>query len=126
MYSFALGQTLEEIHDSGLQRIFGTNHEEASLLDSRLEDFRSVPQMGCGDADVAADGVPHERFRVVPKVCRQQSFDRWPDTVDHRREISRLLLPRPHELFECGQNGPTPGVAQNNDERSAEPLRGEL
>jgi hypothetical protein len=39
---------------------------------------------------------------------------------------SATASPRTHELFQCGQNHPTPRVAQNHKERRAEALCGEL
>ena len=41
----SLRHTIEEINDSGLQRILGTYDEESTILDQLLEDFRSVSQM---------------------------------------------------------------------------------
>jgi hypothetical protein len=40
--------------------------------------------------------------------------------------MSRLALRWPQELFDCGQNDPALRVAENHDERSVEPLRGEF
>src|SRR5258705_1882730 len=121
-----LRHTIEEINDPSLETILGAYHEEPISLDQLLENFRSVSQMVCGDADVGPNGVPHQSFGVVPEVCRQQRFHGWPNAVNDRTKIPRLVFSRPHEFFKCGQNSAAPRVAQNHDERCAEPLRSEL
>jgi hypothetical protein len=85
-----------------------------------------VPQVVCRDPDVGPDRMPHERIRIVSELCRQQNFHGGPDAVDDRTQIARLVLPRPHQLFQRGRHRPAPGVAQHHDERRPEALGGKL
>ena len=83
-----LRHTVEEIYDSSLQRILGSDDEEPIVLDQLLEDLRSMSQMVRGDADVGPNGLPHQSIRVVPEFWRQQRLHGWPDTVNDRPEVA--------------------------------------
>ena len=121
-----LRHTIEEINDPSFQRILGTDDEKPSSLDQLLEDLRSVSQMVCGGADVGPNRVPHQSVRVVPEVGRQQRFHGWPNAVDDRAKVPRLVVRRPLKFFQRCQNRPTLGVSQNHHQPCAEPLCGEL
>ena len=70
--------------------------------------------------------MSHESLRVASELGREQRLDGWSNAVDDRTQIRRLFLFRSSELLESRQNGATARVAQYDDERCAEPLRGEL
>ncbi len=110
-----LRHTVEEINDPSFQRILGTHDEKPIALDQPLKDLRSVSQMVGGDTDVRPNGMPQQSVRVVPEFCRQQRFHGWPNAVNNRTQIPRLVFRRPHKFFECGQNSPAPRVAKNHD-----------
>src|SRR5436309_7827868 len=101
-----LRHTIEEINEPGLQRVLGTYDEKSISLDQFFEDLRSVSQMVCGDADVGANGLPHQSIRVVPEFCRQQRFHGWPNTINDRMQIPRLVSRRLLKFFQRGENSP--------------------
>ena len=96
--------TIEEINDPSLQRILGAYDEEPIALDQLLEDFRSVSQMVYGDTDIGPNSLPHQRLRVVPKICRQQRFHGWANAVNDRTQIPRLVSRRLLKFVQGGQN----------------------
>ena len=54
------------------------------------------------------------------------AFHRWPNAVDDRSQIPRLLLPRPHEFFQRGKNSSAPRVTEHHNEPCAEPFCGKF
>jgi len=66
-----LRHTVKEIYNPGLQRILRGDYEEPILTDQLLEDFRSMSQMVCRDADVRPNGLPHQSIRVGIEACFQ-------------------------------------------------------
>lgn len=85
-----------------------------------------MSQMACGGTDVGANSVLHQSIWVVPEFRRQQPFDGWPNAVNNRTQIPRLVLRGALEFFQRRQNRPAPRVTQNHHEPSAEPLRSKL
>src|SRR3990172_1411452 len=81
-------QTIEEIHDSGLQRGFGPDHDELACPDQLFEEFRSVSQVVCGGTNVGANGLSHQRVRVTSQLGRQQRLDRGSDAVHDGTEMA--------------------------------------
>ena len=79
-----------------------------------------------GNTNIAANSVSHESLRVASELGREQRLDGWSNAVDDRTQIRRLFFFRSSELLESRQNGATARVAQYDNERCAEPLRGEL
>ena len=66
-----LRHTVEEINDSRSPEEYLGAHDEGPFpMDQRLDNFRSVAPIGCGDADVAANGVTHESSRPLVGVER--------------------------------------------------------
>ena len=86
-----LRHIVEELNDPSLQRILGADDEEPFTLDQLLENFRSVSQLIRGCANVGPNGLPKQSLRVVPELCSEQRFHRWPNPVDDRAEIPRLV-----------------------------------
>src|SRR2546422_10055752 len=82
--------------------------------------------MVCRSADVGPNGLPHQIIWVGPEFFPQQCFHGWPDTVNDRPEVRRVVFRRTPKFLQGGQNSPTLGVAQHHDESCAEPFRGEL
>ncbi|MDB5762260.1 MAG: hypothetical protein JWQ21_1255 [Herminiimonas sp.] len=124
--SVSLRYTVEELYGPGLQRIFGTYHEEPIFLDQLLDHLRSMPQMVCRGEDVGAHGMPHQGISVMPEFCRQQAFHGRANEVDDRMQIPRLVFRRSLKFFQRRLNSPAPRVAQDDHEPCAEPFRGEL
>ena len=91
--------TVEEIYDSSLQRRLDSDDEQPIFLDQLFEDFRSMSQMVRRDAHVGPNGLPHQGTRVVREFCRQQRFHGWPDTVNDRTEVPRLVFRRTPKLL---------------------------
>ena len=121
-----LRYTLEEIDDPGLQRVFGTDDQKSIVLDVFLEDVRSPPQLVGGSTNVGSNGVLRQCIVVVSEFWRQQFLDRWPNAVDDRTQIARLVFCRPPKFFQGCLDSPALSVAQNYDEPCPEPLRGEF
>jgi hypothetical protein len=67
-----LGYALEEIDAACLERVLGTDDQQAAGLDQTLDDLRSMTQMADRYADVGANRVPHEGGGIVPQFRRQQ------------------------------------------------------
>src|SRR5881409_3519796 len=82
--------------------------------------------MVCRSADVGPNGLPNQIIWVWPEFFPQQCFHGWPDTVNDRPEVPRVVFRRTPKFLQGGQNSPTLGVAQHHDESCAEPFRGEL
>ncbi len=57
--------TIEEFNDASVQRVLGTDHEEAIVPDQLLENIRAMSQMVHRNADVGPNSLPHQRSQVV-------------------------------------------------------------
>ncbi len=85
-----------------------------------------MPQLVGRNADVGSNGVLRQSIEVVAEFRCQQPLDRWPNAVDDRTQIPRLVLGRPPKFFQGCLNSAALGVAQHDDEPCSEPLRGKL
>jgi len=117
---------IEEINGPRLQRILSAYDEESLFPDHLLEDFGSMPQVVRGDTDVGPNSLPHQGIRIVPEFCRQQRFHGWPNAVNDRTQVPRLVFRRLLDFFQGGQNSAAPGMSQNHHQPCAGPRSGEL
>ena len=81
------GNSVEELYDSSIQRIFRADHLKPVSLDQLLEDFRSMSKVVCGHADIRANGLPHQSFGIASEFCRKQRFHGRPDSVNDCAQI---------------------------------------
>ena len=61
--------TIEELHDSRVERIFGARDEEPIVLGELLENIRSVSQVVCGSTNVVPNASKNECERLL--ACGQ-------------------------------------------------------
>ena len=61
----------------------------------------------------------HECAGVVPQFRGEQRLDRGAHAVDDGAQIARLILGRPAQFFQGGENGTALRVAQHHDEPRA-------
>jgi hypothetical protein len=120
------GEAIEEIDHTGLQRILRTNDQQAFLLNHPLQDGRSMSQVAGRDPDVCQDRLAGQGFVIMPEVSREQSLDRWPDSINDRAQVPRLSQVRLLQLFQGRLDRATPGMPQDNNQAGAEPLRRKL
>src|SRR6185503_9516337 len=83
---------LEELYDSGLQRILGAHHHEPLLVDQVFEHLGAVAQVVHRRADVGAYGLTHQRFLVVPQLGAQQRPHGRTHPIDDRAEVAGLIF----------------------------------
>src|ERR1700679_3659667 len=115
-------QSIEEIHDAGLQGVFGTNDHESGLLDELFDDVRAVPQMLHRRADIRADRRLTQGAKIVSEFRRQQAFDGRSDQIDDGVQIARLILDRTPQLLQCRFDGAALSVAQHHHQARPELL----
>ena len=85
-----------------------------------------MSQMICGGADVGPNRLPHQSLRVVLEIGRQQRFHGWPNAVDDRAKVPRLVACRLLKFFQGCQNRSALGVPENHHQPCALPPGGEL
>ena len=85
-----------------------------------------MPQMVRGGADVGTDCVPQQLIGVVSELCRQQRFNGWPDAIDDRTQVARLVFSRLLNLLQGRQNCAALGMPQYHNQPCAEPRSGKF
>jgi putative Ca2+/H+ antiporter (TMEM165/GDT1 family) len=120
------GHAVKEVHETRLERVLGADHHQPFALDELLQDFRAVPQLVCGHADVRSYRVVDENLGIARKGGVHEGFHRWTNAIHDRVQVSRLILGRSLKLLESGQDGATARVTEHDHEPGTETLRGEL
>ena len=64
-----VGHAVEEIDETGIEGVFGADDDEFIFFDQVLEDGGSAAEVVGGVADVGADGLVEESFRIVFDRC---------------------------------------------------------
>lgn len=62
----------------------------------------------------------------MPELCRQQRFHGWPNAVDDRTQVPRLVIRRLLKFFQGCQNRSALGMLQDHHQPRAESRRGKL
>src|SRR5882724_8981772 len=82
-----LGNSIEKIDDAAFQRILRADDEQPLVANELLDDFRPVPQVIHGGANIRADCLMDQFVQIVSQVRCQQILDRRPYQVDDRMEV---------------------------------------
>src|SRR5678816_1592944 len=59
------GRLVEKLHDPALQRILGTHHHQALILDQLFQHRRSVPEVIDRGMDVGTHGSLDQRLLII-------------------------------------------------------------
>ncbi len=79
-----------------------------------------------GRADVGADGMPKEGFRLVPELCGEKSFNSGPNAIDDGAESLQRTVTGSPKSFQGRLNGPATRMPQDHDKSRTELSDGEL
>src|SRR5213083_1620095 len=82
---------VEELHGAGLHTVLRSHDQQAVALDSSLEQRRTMSQVRNRRSDVRARGLRGERRGILRDGGREQRLDCWPDAIDDRAQIGRLV-----------------------------------
>src|SRR5687767_7879569 len=117
---------VEEIDDSGFQRVLRADNDEAISFDQLLEKVRATSQLTDGESHISTHGVVHQRFGIALRLRVQQRLDRRTDAVDDRPQVPRLGGRRLLQLLDRGENRAALRMAEHDDEPSAVTLGGKF
>src|SRR5688572_18879455 len=59
---------VEELDDSGFQRVLRADNDEAILFDQLLEERRSMSKLTDGKSHISTHGVVHQRVRIALRL----------------------------------------------------------
>ena len=91
---------IKKINLAGFEGIFGTDDEQALVLDELLKNLRAVAQLVHRHANIRSAGLANQLIRTVAESGRQERFDGWANPVDDRAQVFRLIKQRALQLID--------------------------
>src|SRR6185436_15075170 len=109
--------SFEEIDDSGPKRVLRPDHHEPVARDQLLEDLRAVLELVRRGSNVGSHRSLEELHRVAVGLALKERFDRRPDAIHNRSEISGMAAPAwPLQLFQGGDHRSAARMTQDDDQ----------
>ena len=117
---------VEKLDFAALDRIFGADDREVSLVNELFEYERAVRQFFHGGADIGAYSRAGQRFFVAIPVHLEYRLDRRPHSIDNGAQVWRPVRLLEGKFFERGDYRAAVGVAKDDDESCPKLIGGEL